>query len=78
MTSQGPTGFLRGESHRLAIERVKYCKQREFYFTNRVAKDRNVLPSEAINACSTNAFKNKIDFFFKRLNGKNLFFSESM
>jgi hypothetical protein len=57
---QGPAGSIRGQNHRLSRQFTK-CSARENFFSNRVVETWNRLPTEVINSCSVNAFKNSYD-----------------
>ncbi len=57
-------GITRGHDKKLYQKR--YVKEvRKFFFTNRIVKMWNTLPSDVVNAPSVNAFKNRLDDFWK-------------
>ena len=60
-TTNGPASNLRGHSQKLNRQFVRSCDQRMNFFTNRIIPNWNALPSQAIEAKTTNQFKNRID-----------------
>ena len=65
----GPANSVRGNLHRIERQTVKNCDQREFFFfSNRMVPIWNSLPTNVVNADSTNNFKNLYDKF-KKENG---------
>ena len=52
---------MRRGDNQFYLKLVKNCKEREFYFTNRVIPDWNALSNHAKEANSVNSFKARID-----------------
>ncbi len=61
----GQANSVRGYLHRIERQIVKNCNQREFFFSNRMGPIWNSLPTNVVNADSTNNFKNLYDKFIK-------------
>ena len=59
--TNGPASNLRGHSQKLNRQFVRSCDQRNNFFTNRIIPNWNAPPSQAIEAKTTNQFKNGID-----------------
>ena len=54
--------------HKFKLEKTRTNKKKyQMFFTNRVINAWNNLPAEAVEASSTNAFKNKIDHFYRAI-----------
>ena len=60
-SANGPANNLRGHSQKLNRQFVRSCDQRNNFFTNRIIPNWNALPSQVIEAKTTNQFKNRID-----------------
>ena len=73
LKQDGPASSIRGMKHRIKRQSTN-CPARENFFINRIVPDWNKLPSEIINAETTNKFKNKYDEFVIIKNNKKTFF----
>ena len=56
----GPAGAIRGDPNRIRQQRTN-CRKRENFFTNRVVKGWNKLPTQICESRTVNGFKNKFD-----------------
>ncbi len=57
----GPCSSLRGHRYRMEREIVRNCQPRHDFFTNRITKHWNELPTELVEAKTLNGFKAKLD-----------------
>ena len=60
LTQTGPAGAIIGDPHCLRQQRTN-CRKRENFFTNRVVKGWNKLPTQICEFGTVNGFKNKSD-----------------
>jgi len=56
---------LRGHSMKLSKQRAS-LDVHKFFFSQRVVKERNLLPQDVVDATSVNQFKNRLDKFWQR------------
>ena len=70
MGNEGPAGGIRGHQLRLTKQITK-CKQRENFFTNRIANEWRELPAHIVNSKSKDAFKNRIDKYLNLIQKNN-------
>ena len=61
LQNEGPAGNTRGPQHRLYRDCTKNCKQREYFFLNRIIPHWNNLPDAVISSVTVNQFKNRLD-----------------
>ena len=65
LNSQGPASNIRGAKHRLAKNFTRDFTPRKNFLNNRIVSEWNKLPEDVINSTTINAFKNKLDAFYK-------------
>ena len=68
LSANGPASNIRGHDHRIIREAVSNSNHRENFLTNRVTHRWNQLPSDIVNATSTQMFKNRLDAFIENNN----------